>query len=199
MTTETRMLERRVSNNRADLNCDQQMNYFLAWFNGWSEIQKSDFVSVLAAKVNQAGSDHHIIVPEMNGLSVNKKPLSLFQCQLKLFKEWVVTWNEDKIEYLLMRLKDLDSTFFTKYQEHLDNLDNPEDQVKDFFEPGVPPELVRASRKTSTSTTSSPNVSINGNDTDHDEVVTSDQEKPDLDKEDETSSREHLSTIQEDE
>jgi len=81
----------------------------------------------------------------------------------------------------------------------LDNVDNPQDQVKDFFEPGVPPELVRASRKTSTSTTSSPNVSINGNDTDHEEVVTSDQEKTDLDKEDETSSREHLSTIQEDE
>ena len=42
--------------------------------------------SVLAAKVNKAGSDEHIIVPEMNGLSVNKKPLSLFQCQLKLFR-----------------------------------------------------------------------------------------------------------------
>lgn len=199
MTTETRMLERRVSNNRGDLNCDQQMNYFLAWFNGWSDLQKSDFVAVLAAKVNQSGRDDHIIVPEMNGLSVNKKPLSLFQCQLKLFKEWVVTWNEDKQEYLLLRLKDLDSNFFTKYQEYLDNVDNPQDQVKDFFEPGVPPELVRASRKTSTSTTSSPNVSINGNDTDHEEVVTSDQEKTDLDKEDETSSREHLSTIQEDE
>jgi len=158
MTTETRMLERRVSNNRGDLNCDQQMNYFLAWFNGWSDLQKSDFVAVLAAKVNQSGRDDHIIVPEMNGLSVNKKPLSLFQCQLKLFKEWVVTWNEDKQEYLLLRLKDLDSNFFTKYQEYLDNVDNPQDQVKDFFEPGVPPELVRASRKTSTSTTSSPVV-----------------------------------------
>ena len=79
----------------------------------------------------------------------------------------------------------------------MDNVENPTDQVKDFFEPGVPPELVRASRKTSTSTTSSPNVSINGNDTsDHDEaVVTSDQEKLD----DETINREHLSTIQEDE
>jgi len=199
MTTETRMLERRVSNNRGDLNCDQQMNYFLAWFNGWSDLQKSDFVSVLAAKVNQTGSDAHIIVPEMNGLSVNKKPLSLFQCQLKLFKEWVVTWSEDKQEYLLLRLKDLDSTFYTKYQQYLDNVENPQDKVKDFFEPGVPPELVRASRKTSTSTTSSPNVSINGNDTDHDDVVNSDQEKPDLDKEDEPISREHLSTIQEDE
>jgi len=199
MTTETRMLERRVSNNRADLNCDQQMNYFLAWFNGWSDLQKSDFVSVLAAKVNKAGSDEHIIVPEMNGLSVNKKPLSLFQCQLKLFREWVVTWNEDKQEYLLLRLKDLDSCFYTKYQQHLDNVENPTDQVKDFFEPGVPPELVRASRKTSTSTTSSPNVSINGNDTsDHDEAVVNSDDQEKLDDETSTS-REHLSTIQEDE
>ena len=33
-----RMLERRVSNNRADLSGDQRMNYFLAWFNQWSEL-----------------------------------------------------------------------------------------------------------------------------------------------------------------
>jgi hypothetical protein len=32
MPQTTRMLERRVSNNRADLSGDQQMNYFLAWF-----------------------------------------------------------------------------------------------------------------------------------------------------------------------
>ena len=47
----------------------------------------------------------------------------------------------------------MDSSFFTKYEDYLDNIENPEDQVKDFFEPGVPAELVRASRKTSTSTT----------------------------------------------
>ena len=43
----TRMLERRVSNNRADLNSDQQMNYFLGWFQSWSDLQKSDFVPIL--------------------------------------------------------------------------------------------------------------------------------------------------------
>ena len=58
MTTETRMLERRVSNNRADLSSDQQMNHFLAWFNGWSEMQKSDFVAVLAAK----GTSIHYVI-----------------------------------------------------------------------------------------------------------------------------------------
>ena len=50
---EARMLERRVSNNRADLNSDQQMNYFLSWFTAWSELQRADFVPVLAGKMSQ--------------------------------------------------------------------------------------------------------------------------------------------------
>ena len=48
----TRMLERRVSNNRADLNSDQQMNYFLGWFQSWSDLQKSDFVPILVRIYN---------------------------------------------------------------------------------------------------------------------------------------------------
>ena len=47
----TRMLERRVSNNRTDLSGDGQINYFLTWFQTWSELQKSDFVAVLANKM----------------------------------------------------------------------------------------------------------------------------------------------------
>ena len=34
------MLERRVSNQRADLSSDQQMNYLLSWFVNWSDLQK---------------------------------------------------------------------------------------------------------------------------------------------------------------
>jgi len=155
---ETRMLERRVSNNRADLNSDQQMNYFLSWFQEWSDLQKSDFVEILASRVGGQKSDVPIV--EMNGLNL-KKPLSLFQCQLKLFKEWVNSWNDDQKEYLCLRLKDLDSNFYEKYEEFLKNEGLENGKPKDYFEPGVPPELVRASRKTSNN--SSPNVSINGN------------------------------------
>ena len=53
MSGETRMLERRVSNNRADLNNDQQMNYFLSWFTSWSDLQKTDFIPVLASKLGK--------------------------------------------------------------------------------------------------------------------------------------------------
>jgi len=193
----TRMLERRVSNNRADLNSDQQMNYFLGWFQSWSDLQKSDFVPILAQKTGQAP-------PEMNGLSLNdsnQKPMSLFQCQLKLFKEYVVNWNPDQVEYLVMRLKDLDTNFYNKYEEYLEYGDDIHKKPKDFFEPGVPPELVRASRKDS-SVSSSPNVSINGKDSDAD--VPSAEEEPNEENNDNNifeniRENQHLSTIQEDE
>ena len=62
MSGETRMLERRVSNNHADLNNDQQMNYFLAWFQSWSDLQKADFIPVLASKIGkiQKSRQNHI-------------------------------------------------------------------------------------------------------------------------------------------
>ena len=88
----TRMLERRVSNNRADLSGDQRMNYFLAWFNQWSELQKSDFVKVLSDKMSGRSSMVNGDVSDefdslnMNGGDQVKKPPSLFACQLKLFR-----------------------------------------------------------------------------------------------------------------
>lgn len=55
----TRMLERRVSNNRAELSGDQQMNYFLDWFNNWSDLQRTDFVPVLAEKMDSNAVSGH--------------------------------------------------------------------------------------------------------------------------------------------
>ena len=88
------MLERRVSNNRADLSGDQRMNYFLAWFNQWSELQKSDFVKVLSDKMTGRSATTMVngdVSDEFDSLNMNggdpvKKPPSLFACQLKLFR-----------------------------------------------------------------------------------------------------------------
>ena len=127
---------------------------------------------------------------EVNGLCINdnkKKPLTLFQCQLKLFKDWVSIWNAQQQEYLLLRLKDLDANFYTKYEEFLENGEN---KPKDFFDPGVPAELVRASRKSS-STSSSPNISLNGKESESEE-----NEDPDKDI---IEDYQPLQTIQEDE
>ncbi len=136
-----------MSNNRADLSGDQQMNYFLAWFNTWSELQRSDFVPVLGGKMSGMKSSSS----EINGsLSdsfksmdcASDRPPSLFSCQVKLFRDWFSGWSDDQKNYLVMRLRDLDAGFFAAYEEFLRD---PEGfrSPKDFFEPGIPPDLIR--------------------------------------------------------
>ena len=89
---EARMLERRVSNNRADLNGDQRMNYFLSWFQVWSDLQKSDFVTILADKMSDGGQGGGSVADDLDSMKINgdqgtgKKPPSLYECQIKLFK-----------------------------------------------------------------------------------------------------------------
>ena len=58
---------------------------------------------------------------------------------MNLFKDWVVAWSDDQKNYLILRLKDIDGGFSSKYEHYLEyGKDSP---VKDFFEPGIPPEL----------------------------------------------------------
>lgn len=150
-----RMLERRVSNNRADLSGDQRMNYFLAWFNQWSELQKKDFVKVLAEKMSGGSTAiNGNMSDEFDSLNINgggenaKKPPSLFSCQVKLFREWFSGWSDDQKNYLVMRLQAIDGEFYAKYEKYVSD---PEAATKglekDYFEPGVPPEMVRKSSR----------------------------------------------------
>ena len=59
--------------------------------------------------------------------------------QVKLFTDWVVVWSDDQKNYFIIRLKDIDQGFSKKYEHYLEfGKDSPN---KDYFEPGVPPEL----------------------------------------------------------
>jgi len=140
-TGEPRMLERRISNQRQELNNDQQMNYLLAWFNNWSDLQKEDFVPVLAEKMSSKWAAVNGMTEDMKNLAMSNggRPISLFQCQVNLFRDWVMAWSDDQKNYLILRLKDIDQAFSKKYEHYLEyGKDSP---IKDFFEPGIPPEL----------------------------------------------------------
>jgi len=134
-----RMLERRVSNQRSQLDSDQQMNYLLSWFLGWSDLQKEDFVPVLAEKMSNKWATVNGICDSMESSGIEGRPVSLFQCQISLFKGWVNAWSDDQKSYLILRLKDIDQAFSKKYENYLEyGKDSPE---RDYFEPGIPPEL----------------------------------------------------------
>ena len=82
-SSEPRMLERRVSNQRAELTNDQQMNYLLAWFTKWSDLQKEDFIPVLAEKLSSKWATVNGVTDSFSSLSMdNNRPPSLFQCQV---------------------------------------------------------------------------------------------------------------------
>ena len=81
------MLPRRVSNNRADLSGDQQMNYLLSWFSNWSELQKADFVPVLASRMKAGKAGQAVNGDLADGIKAmdtnSDRPPSLFSCQVR--------------------------------------------------------------------------------------------------------------------
>lgn len=90
----------------------------MCFFQGWSELQKEDFLEVLSEKM--AGVEPvNGVVNGLADLSVSNgngsgRPMSLFHCQMKLFREWCSGWSDDQKAYLVMRIKDLDGEFHTK-------------------------------------------------------------------------------------
>ena len=102
------MLERRISNQQNQLDNDQQMNYLIAWFNDWSDLQKEDFVPVLAEKMSSKWAAINGLTDDMQKMTTSARPVSFSQCQVRLFKDWVVTWSDDQKNYLIMRFKDID-------------------------------------------------------------------------------------------
>ena len=66
------------------------MNHLLRWFNDWSELQKADFVPVLASRM-KAGKEGLINGDVADGIKAmdtnSDRPPSLFSCQVREMEE----------------------------------------------------------------------------------------------------------------
>uniref|UniRef100_A0A182N5R6 Uncharacterized protein n=1 Tax=Anopheles dirus TaxID=7168 RepID=A0A182N5R6_9DIPT len=113
------------SNGSYNLTVDGELRYLVQWFGEWSDFQREDFVPYLMSYLlQQTGGTVY-----MNGL-INAmaqihpgqdKPMSLFQCRVKLFNEWCIKWPEEFKTKLLERLEQIDSTFGTRIRTELDD------------------------------------------------------------------------------
>lgn len=109
------------------LTADREFRYIVQWFSEWSDFQREDFVPVLAACLaGGTGSGGATKAPYVNGiiggmanLSGQDKPMSLFQCRVKLFNDWSAKWPEPLREKLLERLAELDADFGQHVQREL--------------------------------------------------------------------------------
>ncbi|KAH8312276.1 hypothetical protein KR044_010055 [Drosophila immigrans] len=104
----------------SNLSVDGEFRYIIQWFNEWSELQRDDFVYVLVEYLTRdttAGEAENGIVANgiVNGvvhslatLGVQDKPMSLFQCRIKLFRQWNPKWPSDFKSQLQEKINEID-------------------------------------------------------------------------------------------
>lgn len=112
------------------LSNEAQLRYVIEWFQEWSEMQRGDFLSVLLEHCGPPGLVNGLL-SGMESLGYSKdcdRPPSLFQCRVKLFREWSHNWSQNEKDSLLASIKNIDSAFAEKYDEKLACLVNDEDK-----------------------------------------------------------------------
>ncbi|CAH0728365.1 unnamed protein product, partial [Brenthis ino] len=109
---EYRQFPRSMSN--PGLTSEAQIRYILQWFGEFSELQREDFLPILVAAHNGKPDQ---LASTLASLTCDDKPVSLFQCRIKLFNEWFPTWSEEEQDRLIKGVSDMDSDFGTKLQD----------------------------------------------------------------------------------
>ncbi|XP_076283836.1 uncharacterized protein LOC143210658 isoform X2 [Lasioglossum baleicum] len=107
------------------LSNEAQLRYVIEWFQEWSEMQRSDFMSILLEQCGPAGLVNGL-VPRMETLGCaegSDRPPSIFQCRIKLFREWSTNWSQQEKDSLISSIKNTDPVFAEKYEEKLSSLD----------------------------------------------------------------------------
>lgn len=106
------------------LSNEAQLRYITEWFQEWSEMQRGDFLTVLLERCGPAPLVNGLL-PGMENLGCKEdsnRPPSLFQCRIKLFREWSNNWSQQEKDSLLVSIKNIDPAFAEKYEEKLSTL-----------------------------------------------------------------------------
>ncbi|KAM0730228.1 Uncharacterized protein ACS0PU_004105 [Formica fusca] len=105
------------------LSNEAQLRYMIEWFQEWSEMQRNDFLGVLLENCGPPGLVNGLVAGmEKMDCEGSDRPPSLFQCRVKLFKEWSSNWSQSEKDSLLAAIKNIDSKFTEKYEERLSAL-----------------------------------------------------------------------------
>lgn len=119
------------TNNAYVPNIQAQLNYLVQWFHEWSEMQRNDFLPILSQKF---GNKSYVngLLPAMESISyLEDKPPSLFQCRVKLFREWSDGWTTGDKDQFLNHIKSVDPEFIRKYEEEITTSTKPTNQEID--------------------------------------------------------------------
>ncbi|XP_073814919.1 uncharacterized protein [Musca autumnalis] len=115
-----------------NLTIDGEFRYIIQWFNEWSELQRDDFIPIMVdyltdtdnasstvpnatATINMNGLETHM----ERSLNLNDKPMSLFQCRVKLFSQWNRRWPIEFKEKLQQKISEIDNSVGERIKEEI--------------------------------------------------------------------------------
>ncbi|XP_017768195.1 PREDICTED: uncharacterized protein C14orf119 isoform X2 [Nicrophorus vespilloides] len=102
------------------ISVDTQIRYLVQWFNEWSELQRSDFLPVIAENfLNKTYVNG--IVNSIANVDCQDKPMSLFQCRMKLFREWIPQWSSEHRDNYMKQITEIDPDFGEKLKQEMQN------------------------------------------------------------------------------
>lgn len=98
-----------------------QLRYVVQWFQEWSEMQRGDFLGVLLERCSTSGLVNGLVsgIENLGCKEDSNRPPSLFQCRIKLFREWSQNWTQQEKDTLLTSIKNMDPKFGERYEERL--------------------------------------------------------------------------------
>ncbi|KAK3093775.1 hypothetical protein FSP39_020071 [Pinctada imbricata] len=96
---------------------EMEVQSVIHWFQGWSPMQKGDFMKDLIDKAVPVNVDS--LFDSMHTLNVKDRPPSIFQCQLRLFTQWFETWSEKDRNDFMIKLRIADPAFVAKFDEEV--------------------------------------------------------------------------------
>lgn len=96
-----------------NMGIEGELRYIVQWFNEWSELQRDDFLPILSDYLTKDSENGIYMNGIVSGLAASSldKPMSLFQCRVKLFREWSAKWPEDVKLKLKDKVLEIDPTF----------------------------------------------------------------------------------------
>ncbi|KOC64690.1 Uncharacterized protein WH47_00193 [Habropoda laboriosa] len=113
------------------LSNEAQLGYVIEWFQEWSEMQRSDFLDILLEQCGPSGLVNGLVsrMESLGHANELDRPPSLFQCRVKLFREWSHNWSQEEKDSLLLSIKNTDPVFAEKYEEKLSTLVGEEEKA----------------------------------------------------------------------
>ncbi|KAK4319572.1 hypothetical protein Pmani_009512 [Petrolisthes manimaculis] len=105
-----------------------QVNFLGQWFISWSEMQREDFLPILVQAYQP--KDHiNGLLGGIDSISLQGRRPSLFDCQVKLFHDWFVSWTEGERERLLQHLREVDPDFMAQFDKQISGIESPQEEA----------------------------------------------------------------------